>query len=115
MTICRWFEPFVLQWLCENDEVSLEFLHSAYINDKKNKFQKNTVHSNFSNSVVDIFTQLTQCFEVLQKLECQDPEIWKRYMKRFAKTVVKVLTAYAELLKQDFPNHVKDEATVSRK
>ena len=77
------------------------------------QFQKNTEHSNFSNSVVDVFTQLTQCFEVLQKLECQDPEIWKRYMKRFAKIVVKVLTAYADLLKQDFPNHLKDESTVS--
>ena len=63
--------------------------------------------------MVDVFTQLTQCFEVLQKLECQDPEIWKRYMKRFAKTVVKVLTTYADVLKADFPNHVKDEATVS--
>jgi hypothetical protein len=34
-------------------------------------------------------------------------------MKRFAKTVVKVLTTYADVLKADFPNHVKDEATVS--
>jgi protein unc-13 len=63
--------------------------------------------------VVDVFTQLTQCFEVLQKLECQDPEIWKRYMNRFAKTAVKVLTTYADVLKMDFPNHVRDEATVS--
>ena len=76
------------------------------------QFQKNTEHSNFSNSVVDVFTQLTQCFEVLQKLERQDPEIWKRYMKRFAKTVVKVLTAYTDLLKSDFHNHVRDETTV---
>ncbi|XP_071749707.1 protein unc-13 homolog B isoform X5 [Lepeophtheirus salmonis] len=106
-----WFEPFVMQWLNENDDVSLEFLHSAYARDKKDKFQKNTEHSNFSNSVVDVFTQLTQCFEVLQKLECQDPEIWKRYMKRFAKTIVKVLTAYANILKGDFHNHVKDEPT----
>ena len=77
------------------------------------QFQKNTEHSNFSNSVVDVFTQLTQCFEVLQKLECQDPEIWKRYMKRFAKTVVKVVTSYSDLLKSDFPNHVRNEQTVS--
>ena len=61
--------------------------------------------------MVDVFTQLTQCFEVLQKMECQDPEIWKRYMKRFAKTVVKVLTLYADVLKKDFHNHVKDEST----
>ena len=63
-------------------------------------------------SVVDVFTQLTQCFEVLQKLECQNPAIWNRYMKRFAKTVVKVLMAYADLLKNDFPNHLKDERMV---
>ena len=61
---------------------------------------------------MDVFTQLTQCFEVLQKLECQNPEIWNRYMKRFAKTVVKVLTAYADLLKRDFPKIVKDEKQV---
>ena len=34
-------------------------------------------------------------------------------MKRFAKTVVKVLIAYSDVLKRDFPNHVKDESTVS--
>ena len=33
-------------------------------------------------------------------------------MKRFAKTVVKVLMAYADLLKNDFHNHLKDERTV---
>ena len=58
---------------------------------------------------MDVFTQLTQCFEVLQKLECQNPEIWNRYMKRFAKTVVKVLMAYADMLTADFPNHLRDE------
>jgi protein unc-13 A/B/C len=59
--------------------------------------------------VVDVFTQLTQCFDVVSKLECPDPEIWKRYMKRFAKTIVKVLVSYAEIVKVDFPNHVQDE------
>ena len=126
-----------MQWLNENDDVSLEFLHSAYARDKKDnvifiqwllltiyamysnpiciplQFQKNTEHSNFSNSVVDVFTQLTQCFEVLQKLECQDDQIWNRYMKRFAKTVVKVLIAYADVLKNDFPVHVRNEPIVS--
>ena len=108
----EWFETFVMQWLNENDDVSLEFLHGAYDRDKKDGFRKNTEHSNFSSSVVDVFTQLTQCFEVLQKLECQNPAIWNRYMKRFAKTVVKVLTAYADLLKRDFHKIVKDEKQV---
>ena len=104
-----WFEAFVMQWLNENDDVSLEFLRGAYARDKKDGFRKNTEHSNFSSSVVDVFTQLTQCFEVLQKLECQNPAIWNRYMKRFAKTVRQVLKAYSDLLKGDFPKIVKDE------
>lgn len=77
------------------------------------KFQQSSEHSLFSNSVVDVFTQLTQCFDVISKLETPDPEIVKRYNKRFAKTIVKVLTTYSEILKKEFPNYVNQETTVS--
>ncbi|XP_045460242.1 protein unc-13 homolog C isoform X3 [Harmonia axyridis] len=104
-----WFEPFVMQWLNENDDVSLEYLHGAFDRDKIEGFQKSSEHSLFSNSVVDVFTQLTQCFDVVSKLECPDPEIMKRYMKRFAKTIVKVLIAYADIVKREFADHLKEE------
>lgn len=140
-----------MQWLNENDDVSLEYLHGAFKRDKQDgvnsillrpfhssflvfrsvvcyitrlsfrlfisgqqrQFQRSSEHTLFSTSVVDIFTQLAQCFDVVSKLECPDPEIWKRYMKRFAKTIVKVLLAYADTAKKEFPQLTKDERIVS--
>lgn len=106
-----WFEPFVMQWLNDNDEESLKQVKAAFQRDKSDGFPQTSEHTLFSNSVVDIFTQLTQCFDVISKLECPDPEIVNRYMKRFAKTIVKVLSTYSEILKNEFPNHIENEKT----
>jgi len=54
------FEPFTLDWLEENESISLKFLHGAYERDKKENFAVSTDMSLFSCSVVDIFTQMNQ-------------------------------------------------------
>ncbi|KRX57938.1 Phorbol ester/diacylglycerol-binding protein unc-13, partial [Trichinella sp. T9] len=107
-----WFIPFVMQWLNENDEISMDFLRGAFERDKKDNYPQSSEHTLFSNSVVDVFTQLNQGLDVLRKMDCPDPDVYGDMMKRFSKTVNKVLLAYADMVQKDFSRYVGNEKLV---
>ncbi|MCP9260474.1 Protein unc-13 B [Dirofilaria immitis] len=104
-----WFIPFVMDWLNENDEHSMDILRNAYNRDKSDNFPQTAEHTKFSNSVIDVFTQLNEALKLLKQMDCPNPEVYADMMKRFSKTLNKVLLAYADMVQKDFNKFVNDE------
>lgn len=57
-----------MDWLNENDEHSMDILRNAYNHDKSDNFPQTSEHTKFSNSVVDVFTQLNEALKLLKQV-----------------------------------------------
>lgn len=98
----KWFEDFTLDWLGQNEQLSMGYVFAAYEKDKEYGFLLSSEQSRFSCSVVDVFSQLSESLDIIKKLECPDPDVVSTYMRKFSITVEKVLLAYAETIVSEF-------------
>ncbi|CAF1548725.1 unnamed protein product, partial [Rotaria sordida] len=91
-----------MQWFNENDDISMEYLHNALEKDQQTGFQQISEHCLFSSSVIDVFTQLNQCRDIIKTLDLHDPIVIEKYMKRFSVTILQVLLDYANAIRRTF-------------
>lgn len=107
----KWFEDFTLDWLGQNEQLSMGYVYAAYDKDKECKFALSSEQSKFSCSVVDVFSQLSESLDIIKKLECPDSDVVRSYMRRFSITVEKVLQDYAQMIVSEFENVCLDDKT----
>ncbi|CAF2837741.1 unnamed protein product [Rotaria sp. Silwood2] len=98
----KWFEPFVIQWLNENGDISMEYLHNALEKDRQTGFQEISEHCLFSSSVVDVFSPLNEYYRVIKTLEIHDPLVIANYMQRFSVIISQVSLGYANAIYRTF-------------
>ncbi|CAF3821595.1 unnamed protein product [Rotaria sp. Silwood1] len=91
----KWFEPFVIRWLNENGDMSMEYLHNALEKDRQTGFQQTSEHCLFSSSVVDVFTTLNEYYRIIKTLEIHDSLVIEKYMQHFSVIISQVLLGYA--------------------
>lgn len=103
-----WFEPFVMNWLNDNDDIAMEIMHNAYEKDKQSNFVPNSELVLFSSSVVDIFSQLDACYNVIRTLECSNQDVQNRYLRRYSLSITKILLAYANTIRREFTQFTHD-------
>jgi len=65
-----------------------------------------------SSSVLTVFGDLTQRFDVVSKLDAPNHEIRKRHTEHFVNTVLKMAVTYTDLLKTEFKSSINDERIV---
>ena len=49
----------------------------CFVRDRKEEFPKASEHAKFSCSVTDVFSLLNQGLSVIQRLDCQQPDVKK--------------------------------------
>lgn len=98
----EYFEPYTANWLTDCGTNSLVIMEAAFVGDRNGGFKKNTDHSLFSSSIIDIFTQINESYKILSKLECSNESAQNNFLKKFSQNVDKVLIVYAKLVENTF-------------
>uniref|UniRef100_A0A673GF31 Uncharacterized LOC107744157 n=1 Tax=Sinocyclocheilus rhinocerous TaxID=307959 RepID=A0A673GF31_9TELE len=101
-----WFQQFVLQWLDENEDVSMEFMHGALERDKKDGVRCFSVQFPFNSLFIFHTFSSQKCFLAFMMLLCPQTG---HFAFQNCFTIDKVLLQYSALLKKSFPSYCDKE------
>uniref|UniRef100_A0A914QXR2 C2 domain-containing protein n=1 Tax=Panagrolaimus davidi TaxID=227884 RepID=A0A914QXR2_9BILA len=84
-------------------------MKTAYNSDKRTKFRYTSGETKFSTSVVDIFTQFYEGYDIVKKINFPNSSFSEEILSKFSRTIKRSILGYADMVYKDIDDNSGEE------